>query len=219
MNYAIIDAEQRSPEWFAARAGRVTASKAADVLALSKKDGKELAARRDYRTQLALEWLLQRPLDDGSGYQNADMARGVELEPDALAAYEAATGAVVRRTGFVASTERNIGVSTDGDVDNFTGLVEIKAPRPANHFGYIKAGVVPPEYVPHLVHGQLVTGAQWTDFVSYCPQFPPELQLIIVRFPRDEKQIASYDLALSLFLNEVDVEVQAIAALRLKAVA
>ena len=168
MNYAIIDAEQRSPAWFSARAGRVTASKAADVLALSKKDGKELAARRDYRTQLALEWLLQRPLDDGSGYQNADMQRGVELEPDALAAYEAVTGAVVRRTGFVASTERNIGVSTDGDVDNFTGLVEIKAPRAANHFGYIKAGAVPPEYIPQLVHGQLVTGAQWTDFVSYC---------------------------------------------------
>jgi len=219
VNYAIIDAEQRSPAWFSARAGRVTASKAADVLALSKKDGKELAARRDYRTQLALEWLLQRPLDDGSGYQNADMQRGVELEPDALAAYEAVTGAVVRRTGFVASTERNIGVSTDGDVDNFTGLVEIKAPRAANHFGYIKAGAVPPEYIPQLVHGQLVTGAQWTDFVSYCPQFPPELHLFVVRYQRDEIAIASYDLALSLFLSEVDREVQAISELRLKAVA
>ena len=37
MNFTIIDAEQRSHEWFAARCGRLTGSRAADMLATIKK--------------------------------------------------------------------------------------------------------------------------------------------------------------------------------------
>lgn len=209
--YQILDAEQRSQDWYSARAGLVTASRASDVLAFSKKDGKELADRRDYRTELALERLLGRALDDGNGYQNDDMKRGIALEPEAFALYEATTGAIVRRTGFVFSVDRPIGVSPDGDVDDFTGLLEVKCPRPANHLSYLRAVNADPTwqpaaYLPQIVHGQLVTGAQWTDFVSYCPQFPPDLQLLIVRVPRDEKQIVSYELALAQFLGEIEKE-------------
>lgn len=199
------------------RAGRVTGS-CAKALYSQRKDGKEAAERRDYRTQIALERLIGRPLDDGNGYQNADMRRGIELEPEAFALYEATRGVIVRRTGFIACDDRPIGVSLDGDVEEFAGLVELKAPRPANHLGYIRAGVVPSEYLPQIVHGQLVTGALWTDFVSYCPSFPPELQLFIVRVERDEKQIASYELTLTQFLAEVDREFQEIAGLAAKAV-
>lgn len=213
IGFTVSDAEQRSPEWFAARAGVVTASKA-DVVLATRKDGKEAAGRRDYRTQLALERVLGRALEDGNGYVNADMQRGVDLEPEALAAYEARTGALVRRTGFVRAVDRPIGVSPDGDVDDFRLLVEVKCPRPANHLGYLRANVVPLEYVPQLVHGLLVTGAEAADFVSYCPLMPPELQLFIVRLTRTPVQVTSYDLALSLFLQEVEQEVEAISALR-----
>ena len=216
--FDIIEAEQRSPEWFAARAGRVTGSRAEAIFS-TRKDGKETAARRDYRTELALERLIGRALDDGNGYQNSDMRRGVELEPDAFARYEAETGTLVRRTGFLASKDRPIGVSLDGDVNDFAGVVELKCPRPANHLGYLRAGVLPADYLPQIVHGQLVTGAEWTDFVSYCPQFPDELQMFIVRYVRDERAIVSYELALAQFLGEVEREYAEIAALKAKKVA
>ena len=55
MSFSIVNAPQRSPEWFAARAGRLTGSMAGDMLATIKSG--EAAARRDYRLQLALERL------------------------------------------------------------------------------------------------------------------------------------------------------------------
>jgi len=50
MAFTVIDAPQRSAEWFAARAGRLTGSVAADMLATIKSG--EAAARRDLRTRL-----------------------------------------------------------------------------------------------------------------------------------------------------------------------
>src|SRR4051812_17167414 len=117
MTFTIIDAPQRSNEWFAARVGRLTGSVAADAMAGPLKSGGEPAARRDLRTRLALERLCQRSLEDD--YLNADMKRGIELEPEALAAYEAATGNLVQVTGFLSHTELLAGCSLDGHIGNF----------------------------------------------------------------------------------------------------
>jgi predicted phage-related endonuclease len=53
MSFTILTCEQKSPEWFAARAGRVTSSNANDMLATIQKG--EAAARRNLRARLALE--------------------------------------------------------------------------------------------------------------------------------------------------------------------
>lgn len=209
MSYTIIDCEQRTEGWYAARAGRITASCASEVLAFNK-DGKEAAKRRDYRTQIVLERVFGRPMD-GDTFQNEDMKRGVRLEPDAVAAYESTSAKIVRRLGFIVHNELPIGVSPDGDLDDLTGLLEVKAPRPATHWAYRQAGIVPSDYIPQLVHGQLVTGAVFTDFVSYCPDFGP-LALFVVRYERDEKAIATYRLALERFLSEVADEEKAVRA-------
>src|SRR5271156_2469949 len=116
MKFTIIDAEQRSPEWFIARAGRVTGSKAQCVVALGK-GGAEAITKRDYRLQLACERLTGIP--DQGAYVNAEMQRGIDLEPFALAAYEAATGDMVRKTGFLSHDELLVGCSLDGDIDGF----------------------------------------------------------------------------------------------------
>jgi len=201
MSFTVLDIEQRSPAWHQARAGRATGSRAGDIFA-TRKDGKEAAARRDYRTQLVCERLTGLPQEDA--YIGGDMRRGNELEATAFALYEAMTGQVVRKTGFIVLDDEMIGTSLDGDIEDFTGIVEIKCPRAANHLAYVRAGGVPYDYLHQIVHGQLVTGAHWTDFVSFCPAFPPELQLFIVRLPRDDKQVHSYRMALTLFLSEVE---------------
>ncbi len=187
--FTIIDAAQRSPEWFAARAGRLTGSVASDMMAFNK-DKTESAKRRDLRTRLALERLTGRPLEDD--YLNADMKRGIELEPEALGAYEVATGNLVQPTGFCSHTEMLMGCSLDGHVGDFDGILELKCPRPANHFKYIRAGVLPAEHRYQVAHNLLVTGAAWADFCSYAPDFPEPLRLFRVRVERDEKEIAAY---------------------------
>lgn len=213
MNFTIIDAPQRSSEWFAARAGRLTGSVAAEAMAAPLKSGGEPAARRDLRTRLALERIIRRSLEDD--YLNADMKRGIALEPDALAAYEAATGMLIQLTGFLSHNTLPIGSSLDGHVDGFFGIVELKAPRPANHLKYLRAGVLPAEHRWQIVHNLFVTGAQFADFCSFAPDFPEPLRLFRVRVERNEADIASYELLARQFLAEIDREYQEILSMAL----
>jgi hypothetical protein len=204
-----IDAPQRSPEWKRARAGRLTASRAKDMLAAIKSG--EAAARRDLRVQLVVERLTGEPQD--GDFVNADMQRGLELEADAFAAYEAVTGQMAARCGFLAHDELLIGCSPDGVLDNFGGLLELKVPRSATHLAYLRSGSVPPEHRAQLVHALWVTGAAYIDFLSFDPRFPSHLQTFYVRLDRDEKEIAEYAAKALAFLAEVDRDLQVVTTL------
>jgi hypothetical protein len=66
------------------------------------------------------------------------MQWGIDHEAEAFAAYEAESGNLVRRTGFLTHTDLLVGCSLDGDVEDFAGIVEIKCPKSATHYGYLK---------------------------------------------------------------------------------
>jgi hypothetical protein len=171
----------------------------------------EAAARRDLRARLALERLTGQPQEDA--YVNADMQRGIDLEPVAFNAYEALTGVMVQRSGFLAHTELLVGCSLDGHVGDFDGIVELKVPRSANHLRYLKGGVMPAEHMAQVTHNLWVTGAAWCDFMSFDNRFPGPLQVFRVRVPRDEKVIAAYEKEATAFLLEVAAEYEAVAAM------
>jgi hypothetical protein len=205
-NFTVVDVPQRSPEWFQARLGRLTGSRAADVLATIKSG--EAAARRDLRTQLVVERLTQTLQEDG--FISPAMQRGTDLEPAAFAAYQALTGNFAHRTGFLAHNDLAIGCSLDGHVGDFDGICEFKCPKSATHLRYLRDGKVPADYLPQITHNLWVSGAQWCDFLSFDDRFPQALQTFLVRVERDEAAIAAYrDKALA-FLEEVDREVQAV---------
>jgi len=212
MSFTIIDAEQRSPDWFAARAGRLTGSRAADMLATIKSG--EAAARRDYRMQLVCERLTGQPQEDG--FVNAAMQRGIDMEPLAFAAYEAVTGNVAVRTGFLSHDKNMAGCSLDGHVDAFKGIVELKCPKSATHLKYLREGGVPKDYLPQLTHNAWITGCEWVDFLSYDDRFPPELQVFYVRVLAKDLDIPAYEAAALKFLAEVETEVNSIKNLKVK---
>ncbi len=206
----VIDHEQRTPGWFQARAGRVTGSRAADVLAKIKSG--EAAARRDYRLQLAVERLTGLPQE--SGYINAEMQRGIDLEPIARAQYEARSGNFVRQTGFCQHEELLAGCSLDGDIEEFFGILELKVPKSATHISYLRAQRLPSEYIPQITHNLWITGAQFCDFVSFDDRLPEGLQYFCIRVKREELDIPSYVAEVQKFLAEVEAEHQALLALR-----
>lgn len=178
---------QRSSEWFAARCGKLTASRFADVMNVLK-GGEPGANRRNLVALLAVERLTGQTVD---GFQNDAMRRGTELEPEARAAYEAHTGELVEEVGFVPHPVLEyVGVSPDGLLGD-DGLVELKCPASmAKHLDALRIGDHAKEYRWQL-QGQLwVTGRKWVDAVSYDPRFPEHLRLAIVRVPRDEDAIA-----------------------------
>lgn len=201
--YTVIDAPQRSPEWYAARAGRLTGSAAADMLAFLKKGG-ETEKRKNLRARLVCERLTGRALDEDV-FVTREMQRGIELEGAAAAAYEAATGLLCRWSGFLSHDALMVGCSLDGHVgDPLTGIIEIKCPKSTTHLSYLQGGGVPEEYVPQGTHNLWVSGAAWCDFVSFDDRFPPPLDLFIVRLERDEAAIAAYDAQARAFLTEVE---------------
>jgi predicted phage-related endonuclease len=206
MRFTIIDAEQRSDVWRTARAGRLTGSRAGDMLATIKNG--EAAARRDYKLQLVCERLTGAPQDDV--FVNAAMQRGIDCEPQAFAAYEALTGEVVHRSGFLSHTDHMMGCSLDGHLDGFKGILECKCPKSATHLKYLRAGTVPPEHLPQILHNLYVTGADYCDFFSWDDRFPAPLQTFLVRVERAKVDLGAYEAAALKFLADVDAELMAV---------
>ena len=191
--------EQGSPEWFAARSGKVTASRVADVL--SKVKTGESASRKNLRTELVIERLTGAKTE---GFSNAAMEWGVETEPMARAAYEVATGNLVDQIAFIDHPIiENFGCSPDGLVGD-NGLVEIKCPNSATHLEYLEADKPPNKYITQMQAQMACTNREWCDFVSFDPRLPDGLQLLIVRVNRDDKFIAIMEDEVMSFLTEVD---------------
>lgn len=205
-NYTVITAPQRSPEWFAARAGRLTGSSAADMLA-TRKDKAEAADRRKLRLRLVCERITGRAEDDDA-FVTRELQRGIALESTAAAAYEAATGQIARWSGFLSHDELMVGCSLDGHIgDPVIGIIEIKCPKATTHLGYLQAGVVPDEYLPQATHNLWVSGADWCDFVSFDDRFPEPLQLFIARVTREQINFDDYAAKVKAFLSDVDRDI------------
>ncbi len=183
--------EQGSVEWLQLRAGKLTGSRFADLMAMTKSGPS--TSRANLIVQVALERLTGTPEDT---YQNDAMRRGTELEPLARGAYEAHTGELVEQAAFIVHpTLVYVGVSPDGLIGD-DGLLEIKCPSAqAKHLAALRNGSHATEY-GWQIQGQLwVTGRQWCDAVSFDPRYPTGLQLAIKRVARDEIAIKKLEQA------------------------
>jgi hypothetical protein len=195
----IHNVDQRSPEWFALRAGKLTGSVAKDMLATIKTG--EAAARRDLRFKLLAERLSGLSQEDG--YTNAAMQWGIDHEADAVRAYEAEALCFVEPVGFVEHDELPVGTSPDGFV-GADGLLSIKCPKTATHIRYLREKREPSEHFAQNTHELWLTGRAWLDFVSFDPRLPEGLQLFKVRVTRSQAELASYELMVRAFVAEVD---------------
>ena len=194
--------QQGTDEWHQLRLGKVTASRVADILAKTKSGPS--ASRGNYLIELALQ-RVTKTIEES--YQNEAMQWGTQTEPQARVAYEVKTGNFVDQIAFVNHpTIAGFGCSPDGLVGN-DGLIEIKCPNSATHWGYIKANEPPNKYVIQMQAQMAATGAKWCDFVSFDPRMPERSQLLIVHVPRDPEFILFMETEIKQFLSEVEVEV------------
>jgi putative phage-type endonuclease len=190
--------EQRTDDWFAARLGKVTASRVADVIAKTKTGYG--AGRANYMADLVVERLTGQK---ASSFTNAAMEWGTEQEPNAKAAYAAKTGILVEDVGFIDHpTVAMSGASPDGLAED--GLVEIKCPNTATHLEYIFDGKPPQKYVTQMQWQMACAGKPWCDFASFDPRLPERLQLLVVRVLRDDDYIKMLEQEVTIFLQELD---------------
>ena len=177
----IHDMPQRSPEWFEARRGVLTASNFGPWL-LNKGAVAE-GAREKAICRLIAE---RANCPEPPTFENWAMQRGTELEPQAVAAYEGATGKRIIEVGFCRSNHGHFGCSPDGLIEGESCGFEGKVPVPATHIGYRRAGILPNEYL-FQVHGCMaVTGAERWIFQSWNPGLA-SLRLTVERDEFTEK--------------------------------
>lgn len=196
---------QGTVEWYAARAGKVTASRVADVIAKTKTGYS--ASRTNYAAELLCERLtgVCEP-----GFTSPPMQWGKDQEPHARAAYEGRHGIDVLEIGFVDHPEVVMsGASPDGYVGD-DGLVEIKCPNTATHLDTLLGGSVPGKYLTQIQWQLACTGRKWCDFVSYDPRLPPAMRLYVQRVPRDASMILELETEVSRFVRELDAKVAAL---------
>jgi len=192
--------EQRSEEWYAARCGKVTASKINDIVKRIR-NGDWAASRRNYAAQLVTERLTGKP--HIPVYTNEHMEWGKEQEAPAREAYEKATGSAVEEVGFVDHpTIGMAGASPDGLIGD-DGLLEIKCLIKANHIEILLSEDLE-KYKNQMIWQLACTGRQWVDFVSYNPEMPEDMQLFVKRFYRNEEEIEKVEREVRIFLEEVD---------------
>jgi putative phage-type endonuclease len=194
---------QGSEEWFAARRGKVTASRVADVIAKTKTGWG--ASRGNYLAELVAERLTGQTADS---YTNPAMQWGVETEPQARAAYEFYQRCTVEEVGFVDHPRIAMtGASPDGLVGE-DGMVEIKCPLTKTHIDTLLGQTIPGKYLTQMQWQMACAGRRWCDFVSFDPRLPESLSLFTQRVDRDDEAIAELEGLVSDFLKEV-VEVTA----------
>ena len=193
---------QRTPEWYQARLGLVTASRVYDVLA-RQKNGKPYAARANYAAELIAERLSGEP---AMSFVSAAMQWGIDRESDARAAYGFYHDVTVTETGFVRHPALAAGASPDGLVGD-DGLIEIKCPNTTTHIETLRTGAIDPAYLDQMQWQMACTGRQWCDFISFDPRMPESMAMWVRRHPRDEARIAEMEAGVSEFLSEIDVAI------------
>lgn len=194
--------EQRTDDWFSARIGKVTASRAADVMARTKTGYG--ASRANYMAELICERLTG---ERAEGFTNAAMAWGTATEPQARVAYSFLTDCEVKEVGFIDHPSIPMfGASPDGLVGSL-GLVEIKCPSTATHIDTLMSETIPEKYRLQMHVQMMCTGRDWCDFASFDPRLPTDLQLWVSRVHRDAETVATIEAEVSMFLAELSAKV------------
>ncbi len=200
-----ISCSQGSPEWLAARLGKVTASEI-DALV-----SPELAIRKGKGPQTYLyrkiaEKVLGTPVDTASSWA---MDQGAVVELEAIPWYSFAHNVQVDRVGFCESDDGRIGFSPDGLIGE-DGGVEIKSPQPARAVEYLLEGEVPAEYRLQVQFSLYVSRRKWWKFVSYSRQLPA----LVVHVEPHQETFNTFDKAMKQFFELFDAKMAIIAKLK-----
>jgi putative phage-type endonuclease len=165
----IKNIEQTSDEWFDLRALRMTASEATAISNAG-------AGLETYiYNKMAEYYAINKP----ERYENDDLKRGREREPQARFIYENTTNCTVEDVCFIIKDDF-VGCSPDGLVGD-DGLVEFKAPRDINYFKllleYKTSGSfkIDTNYIWQMQMQMEVSERKWCDYVVYNPNYTPSI--------------------------------------------
>jgi predicted phage-related endonuclease len=192
---SVID--QRTEEWYAARRGKLTASRFADALDIPEDAGQPYksgprkgqpkpassAARDSYMFELAFE---RRSGNSMHQIGSRSLSWGTEVEQFSKEAFEIETGLIVAPGGFQTHPRYPfIGASADGLIIGQAGL-ESKAPyNEPIHLQTLLRGM-PDGHKEQVQGGMFVYGLPRWYFISYDPRQAEADRLFVQVIERDD---------------------------------
>lgn len=188
----IIECEQGTPEWHAARLGIPTASMFATVMASGKGGGPSLT-RAKYMRELVGERITGAAPE---GFTSIHMERGKTMEAEARDLYAFVHDEPLTQVGFIRNGDK--GCSPDS-LAGKKGMVEVKTALPHILIETLLADRPPPEHIPQCQGNLWVAEREWIDLIVYWPKMP----LFVKRIFRDEAYIANMSKAVSGFNEEL----------------
>lgn len=195
----MMSAEDKAA-WLAARAGKLTASRMNDAMALLK-NGEPAAARSQYMRELLAERLTGRSVPH---VVNDAMLWGQEHEDEAVDFFVERTGRSPRLSRFYEhSVIENFGATPDRELDD--GLLEVKCPTTSTFIEWVAAGVVPEKHKAQMTAQLLCTDKEWCGFIAYDPRIKDERRRLFMRkYTPTQEERAKVLAAAVGFLDELD---------------
>jgi len=192
---------QGSDEWFAARVGKITASRLGDIMRKTRYGESTYKAR--VRLELAIERLTGKSASPN--FMTQPMRDGVEREPLARKLFEAITGKEVDLCGsFNHSTIPNTSASPDGLIRGENAVLELKCPTHVTHCRNILSDKMDARYQFQVQWQIACTESDYAYFASYHPDFGKDLRLKYVKVERDDEVIKSLEEAVRQFDIEIE---------------
>lgn len=174
-----------SPEWFAARLGKVTGGNFHRFMA---KGNDWQPGAYTYALEVAHEIITGQ---QKVSFDNEDMAWGRQHEPAAIELYQERTFNTVQPGRFVQKPGTIIGGSPDGFVGD-DGIIEVKCPASGTrHLATVLDGTMPMGHTWQVQGYLWLTGRNWCDFISYDPRYTDHNPIFIKRVFRNDKDISN----------------------------
>ena len=194
---------QGSPEWFAFRLGKVSASRMGDLMAKTKSGYS--TSRKNYMSELICQRLTGTREE---GFTSSAMQRGIDVEPIARSRYEIEHDVMVEEIGCIAHpTIEGFVASPDGLVGD-KGSLEIKCCNTSTHIEFLKTAKIPAKYEKQMTAQMLCAERKWCDFVMFDDRLPEKLSFSCVRYHLDEKAAQEMEQEVIEFLAEMDSEIK-----------
>lgn len=196
------DVVQNTPEWMQLRAGLVTASHYAAMMAEGEGKMRDTLIHR-----VAAEIITGEPIET---YSNGYMERGKTLEPEARTAYALHKGCDPEPIGFIRYDKDGAlrtGCSPDSTIGK-DGLLEIKTEKADLIIKTIFRDEAPTKHKAQVQGQLMVSGREWLDLFVFCRGMPR----FIKRVTRDEPYIKRLSLKLKETNEEIDTIVKRIRA-------
>lgn len=153
------------------------------------------------QTHIKNKLLIIYGLEEDTQVWTPEIQRGIELETEAIQAYEIETGTLIDEVGFVTNSKYPLaGDSPDGMTKD--GIIEAKCLTEKKYLKFKEDRKIPSKYQWQVQWHLLITEKDWCDFFLYHPEHGVEIERVYPDKKKQDKLKKGLEYAVALWDKE-----------------